>query len=46
MAKKGKTAFDLETLLKCPDVTWDMIMEFLAGNIKSEDDIKKMKEEK
>ena len=46
MAKKEKKAFDLETLLQCPDVTWDMIMEFLAGNIKSEDDIKKMKEEK
>lgn len=43
MAKKEKNAFDLETaLLECPGITWDIVAEILAGNIKSKTDIKKL----
>ena len=45
MAKKEKNAFDLETaLLECPNITWDIVAEILAGNVKSKDDIKKLLE--
>lgn len=46
MAKKDKTAFDLETILtECPNINWDAICLLLNSDlskIKSKEDIKKL----